>query len=106
MSGLKIIINALLKSMRQLGDAILLSLFCMMVLALFGLQVYRGDLRNKCVLEAPPAVVWSDWVSNPQNWLTVDEDPRLCGNVTGARSDIEHQILAYFLCITSSSTEL
>ena len=73
--------------MRQLGDAILLSLFCMMVLALFALQVYRGDLRNKCVEEPPPHVAWVDWVSNPHNWLTVDEEPQLCGNVTGARSD-------------------
>lgn len=87
MLGLKIIINALLKSLRQLGDAILLSLFCMMVLALFGLQVYRGELRNKCVQQVPPLVAWSDWVNNPDNWLTVDEGPQLCGNVTGARSD-------------------
>ena len=88
MLGLKIIINALLKSMRQLGDAILLSLFCMMVLALFALQVYRGDLRNKCVEEVPAQVAWSDWsdwVTNPHHWLTLDEEPQLCGNVTGAR---------------------
>ena len=72
--------------MKQLGDAILLSLFCMMVLALFALQVYRGDLRNKCVEDVPPQVAsWSYWVSNPHHWLTVDEEPQLCGNVTGAR---------------------
>ena len=74
-----------MKSLRQLGDAILLSLFCMMVLALFALQVYRGDLRNKCVENVPPLVAWSDWVNNPHHWLTVDEEPQLCGNVTGAR---------------------
>ena len=85
MLGLKIIINALLKSMKQLGDAILLSLFCMMVLALFALQVYRGDLRNKCVEDVPALAVWSDWVTNPHHWLTVDEEHQLCGNVTGAR---------------------
>ena len=85
MLGLKIIIKALLKSMRQLGDAIMLSLFCMMVLALFALQVYRGDLRNKCVAEPPPQVSWSDWVTSPDHWLRVDEEPQLCGNVSGAR---------------------
>ena len=47
MLGLKIIINALLKSMKQLGDAIMLTVFCLMVLALFALQVYMGQLRNK-----------------------------------------------------------
>ena len=92
MLGLKIIINALLKSMRQLGDAILLSLFCMMVLALFALQVYRGDLRNKCVENLPAQVTdWTAWVSNPHHWLNTDEEPQLCGNVTGARWAVRHQ---------------
>ena len=85
MLGLKIIINALLKSMKQLGDAIMLTVFCLMVLALFALQVYMGQLRNKCVLHVPPYHHWAHWVTNSSNWLLEDDEPRLCGNSSGAR---------------------
>ena len=132
MLGLKVIINALLKSIKQLSDAVMLTVFCMMVLALFSLQVYMGELRNKCVLQvcilfishnsqnpynlinktrrffinipeiytdtptstryiypypvqAPEMADWTNWVTNSSNWLVVDEEPELCGNVSGAR---------------------
>ena len=47
--GLKTIINALLHSIRQLAEVMTLTIFCLMVFALFALQVYMGELRNKCV---------------------------------------------------------
>lgn len=48
-AGLKTIINALLHSFRQLAEVMTLTIFCLMVFALFALQVYMGELRNKCV---------------------------------------------------------
>lgn len=48
--GLKTIINALLHSFKQLAEVMTLTIFCLMVFALFALQVYKGELRNKCVL--------------------------------------------------------
>jgi len=47
--GLKTIINALLHSIKQLAEVMTLTIFCLMVFALFALQVYMGVLRNKCV---------------------------------------------------------
>lgn len=47
--GLKTIINALLHSFKQLAEVMTLTIFCLMVFALFALQVYMGELRNKCV---------------------------------------------------------
>ena len=85
MLGLKIIINALLKSMKQLGDAIMLTVFCLMVLALFALQVYMGQLRNKCVMEVPTTTNWTNWVTNSSHWFYVNGEPELCGNASGAR---------------------
>lgn len=49
--GLKTIINALLHSFKQLAEVMTLTIFCLMVFALFALQVYMGELRNKCVLK-------------------------------------------------------
>jgi Ion transport protein. len=48
-TGLKTIINALLHSFKQLAEVMTLTIFCLMVFALFALQVYMGELRNKCV---------------------------------------------------------
>jgi hypothetical protein len=50
-AGLKTIVNALLRSMKMFAEVLTLTTFCMMVFALFGLQVYMGVLRNKCVLK-------------------------------------------------------
>lgn len=50
-AGLKTIINALLHSFKQLAEVMTLTIFCLMVFALFALQVYKGELRNKCVLK-------------------------------------------------------
>lgn len=60
--GLKTIINALLHSFKQLAEVMTLTIFCLMVFALFALQVYMGELRNKCVqnLVIPPGENFTD----------------------------------------------
>ncbi|XP_025409766.1 sodium channel protein 60E-like isoform X2 [Sipha flava] len=86
MPGLKTIINALLHSFRQLAEVMTLTIFCLMVFALFALQVYMGELRNKCVMINEGNINWLIWINKEQNWLSDDEgNPILCGNVTGAR---------------------
>ena len=47
--GLKTIVSALLRAFKMLFEVILLTMFCLMVFAMFGLQVYKGVLRQKCV---------------------------------------------------------
>ena len=88
-TGLKTIISALLKSMRMLAEVILLTLFCMMVFALFALQVYVGVLRQKCVSDIPAGTVlndleWMEYVKNESNWVVDDEPFVICGNASGA----------------------
>ncbi|XP_044746534.1 sodium channel protein 60E-like isoform X2 [Coccinella septempunctata] len=89
--GLKTIINALLHSFKQLAEVMTLTIFCLMVFALFALQVYKGELRNKCVLKMDnhnaSYTVWFNWTNDPSNWLMRPgtDDPLLCGNVTGSR---------------------
>lgn len=50
-TGLRAIVKALLRSIRALKDAIVLTIFCVSVFALIGYQLFHGTLRNKCVLE-------------------------------------------------------
>ena len=87
-SGLKTIIGALFKSLKMLGEVILLTMFCMLVFALFALQVYAGVLRQKCVFPIDPSIpitdrIWAEHMKNESNWVTDDEgDYIICGNVT------------------------
>jgi len=61
-TGLKTIINALLHSFKQLAEVMTLTIFCLMVFALFALQVYMGELRNKCVKHQEPNATQVDWI--------------------------------------------
>ncbi|XP_044280931.1 sodium channel protein type 5 subunit alpha-like [Varanus komodoensis] len=47
--GLKVIITSLLLSVKKLANVMLLTIFCLAVFALVGLQLFMGNLRNKCV---------------------------------------------------------
>lgn len=42
-------VNSLLRSLKLLSDVLVLFMFSLCVLALIGLQLFSGELRNKCV---------------------------------------------------------
>uniref|UniRef100_A0A8C0BVP5 Sodium channel protein n=1 Tax=Buteo japonicus TaxID=224669 RepID=A0A8C0BVP5_9AVES len=46
--GLKTIVGALIQSVKKLSDVMILTVFCLSVFALIGLQLFMGNLRNKC----------------------------------------------------------
>uniref|UniRef100_A0A3P8U4R8 Sodium channel protein n=1 Tax=Amphiprion percula TaxID=161767 RepID=A0A3P8U4R8_AMPPE len=47
--GLKTIVGALIQSVRKLADVMILTVFCLSVFALIGLQLFMGLLRQKCI---------------------------------------------------------
>ncbi|NWU90483.1 SCN5A protein, partial [Upupa epops] len=47
--GLKIIVGALIQSVKKLADVMILTVFCLSVFALIGLQLFKGNLRHKCI---------------------------------------------------------
>ena len=72
-SGLKLIVNALLRAFKLLFEVIMLTTFCLMIFALFGLQMYMGVLRQKCVATVPAYTptaslsfdaYWNNWIKN------------------------------------------
>ncbi|KAL4228300.1 hypothetical protein ACF0H5_013731 [Mactra antiquata] len=92
--GLKTIVNALLRAFRMLLEVMMLILFCLMVFALFSLQIYMGTLRQKCVSEVPAynetpaysyAQYYNDFIKNSSNWYESDGEYPLCGNVSGSQ---------------------
>ena len=46
-------VNTLLRSLKLLSDVLVLFLFFLIVMALIGLQLFVGELRNKCVRNIP-----------------------------------------------------
>lgn len=77
-SGLKTIVGALIQSVKKLSDVMILTVFCLSVFALVGLQLFMGNLRQKCVRWPPPFndtnTTWSgnDMWSGNDTWYGND----------------------------------
>uniref|UniRef100_UPI0037E996B4 sodium channel protein type 2 subunit alpha-like n=1 Tax=Semicossyphus pulcher TaxID=241346 RepID=UPI0037E996B4 len=104
--GLKTIVGALFQSVKKLADVMILTVFCLSVFALIGLQLFMGYLKQKCVktLNETDMCLMSKeelnlymlnkgeysqslydktfFVSPPDNYyyLPGKRDPLLCGN--------------------------
>ncbi|XP_042187807.1 sodium channel protein type 4 subunit alpha A-like [Callorhinchus milii] len=87
--GLKTIIGAIFKSARLLMEVLLLMLFVLLIIALFGLQIFKGVLKHKCIKNLANGInitdeEWYTYIQNQTNWLvTKDVDTMVCGNGTG-----------------------
>ena len=64
--GLRAMVNTLLRSLKLLSDVLVLFLFFLAVMALIGLQLFVGELRNKCVRDMPVnlTVDFNDYLQN------------------------------------------
>ncbi|XP_041102759.1 sodium channel protein type 4 subunit alpha-like [Polyodon spathula] len=98
--GLKTIVGALIQSVKKLADVMILTVFCLSVFALIGLQLFMGNLRQKCVRDYEKlntslngTFYWDDdWPSyenfiiNETNFYKIEgaKDPLLCGNGSDA----------------------
>uniref|UniRef100_A0A663MQD8 Sodium channel protein n=1 Tax=Athene cunicularia TaxID=194338 RepID=A0A663MQD8_ATHCN len=92
--GLKTIVGALIQSVKKLSDVMILTVFCLSVFALIGLQLFMGNLRNKCLQWPPDNSTFETTVISYFN-STMDEnahfyilegqrDALLCGNSSDA----------------------
>ncbi|NXW73788.1 SCN5A protein, partial [Hirundo rustica] len=54
--GLKIIVGALIQSVKKLANVMILTVFCLSVFALIGLQIFKGNLRQKCIRNTTDAL--------------------------------------------------
>ena len=95
--GLKTIVSAIVYSVKNLKDVIILTCFVLAVFALLGLQIYMGFLSQKCVRQYPTdpeeLAIWGNltdeswdfFMHNDTNWW-VDEEGNygMCGNSSGA----------------------
>ncbi|XP_044765573.1 sodium channel protein para isoform X3 [Coccinella septempunctata] len=92
--GLKTIVGAVIESVKNLRDVIILTMFSLSVFALMGLQIYMGVLTQKCIKNFPMDGSWGNltdenwdrFMSNETNWYfdEVKGEIPLCGNSSGA----------------------
>ncbi|KAI4886452.1 hypothetical protein NFI96_010239 [Prochilodus magdalenae] len=105
--GLKTIVGALIQSVKKLADVMILTVFCLSVFALIGLQLFMGNLRQKCVRSPahcinntiPSFYSNSTFICNNKTWTSVEEfitdednfykvegakDALICGNSSDA----------------------
>ena len=92
--------GAVIESVKNLRDVIILTVFSLSVFALLGLQIYMGVLTQKCIKNFPEGLVakyagspaaefdkaWAAFNMNTSNWHWIEGklDPVLCGNSSGA----------------------
>uniref|UniRef100_A0A8B9TUU6 Sodium channel protein n=1 Tax=Anas platyrhynchos TaxID=8839 RepID=A0A8B9TUU6_ANAPL len=99
--GLKTIVGALIQSVKKLSDVMILTVFCLSVFALIGLQLFMGNLRNKC-LQWPPENFtletnitsqlnmapfdWKGYIEDESHFYFLEgqNDALLCGNSSDA----------------------
>ncbi|XP_026065591.1 sodium channel protein type 4 subunit alpha B-like isoform X1 [Carassius auratus] len=107
--GLKTIVGALIQSVKKLADVMILTVFCLSVFALIGLQLFMGNLRQKCIKSfdwsnsdnltvlfnhtefngtetANSTLNFQEYIENPENYYYVPGhmDPLICGNSSDA----------------------
>ncbi|XP_031154177.1 sodium channel, voltage-gated, type I-like, alpha isoform X2 [Sander lucioperca] len=100
--GLKTIVGALFQSVKKLANVMILTVFCLSVFALIGLQLFMGHLKHKCVRDPIHANstlngtshgnytnstdAWNAYIANETNhyYLPGKKDPLLCGNSSEA----------------------
>ncbi|XP_063675163.1 sodium channel protein type 9 subunit alpha-like isoform X8 [Bolinopsis microptera] len=103
--GLRIMVNSLLKSLKNLSDVMLLTLFFLAVFAIIGLQLFMGQLKYRCIrkpdLESEEPghqhhLWWGknttetfeltddvkgmrrEFLNNQDNWIPDADDPIIC----------------------------
>ncbi|XP_069052645.1 sodium channel, voltage-gated, type I-like, alpha isoform X1 [Lepisosteus oculatus] len=103
--GLKTIVGALIQSVKKLSDVMILTVFCLSVFALIGLQLFMGNLRHKCIkwpIDNVSSIntsdnmhfnsadnssfIWLDYIKDKNNYyfLPGRRDALLCGNGSDA----------------------
>ncbi|XP_034448726.1 sodium channel protein type 4 subunit alpha B isoform X2 [Hippoglossus hippoglossus] len=82
--GLKTIVGALIQSVKKLADVMILTVFCLSVFALIGLQLFMGNLKQKCVL-IPPLLRNNSSDVDPKTFYhgNITLSNQTCGNDTG-----------------------
>uniref|UniRef100_A0A8C8D5M8 Sodium channel protein n=1 Tax=Oncorhynchus tshawytscha TaxID=74940 RepID=A0A8C8D5M8_ONCTS len=82
--GLKTIVGTLIMSVKKLADVMIITVFCLAVFAMIGLQMFMGILKQKCVHWPPGEWHFNSTYMANHYFLPGMLDPLLCGNASDA----------------------
>lgn len=88
---MKTIVGAVIESVKNLRDVIILTCFSLSIFALLGLQIYMGVLTQKCIKDSGDHnmnyTTWIKHCNNSENWYRAvgQYEYYLCGNSSGAQ---------------------
>lgn len=94
-TGLKTIVGAVIESVKNLRDVIILTMFSLSVFALMGLQIYMGVLTQKCIRRWDGSwgnfshEQWAKWMENSSKLFTLQL------NTASSHSTCKHQIFEW-----------
>nr|XP_058144903.1 sodium channel protein type 11 subunit alpha [Dasypus novemcinctus] len=85
-SGLKVIVGALLRSVKKLVNVMILTVFCLSIFALVGQQLFMGSLSHKCVRKSCGADIREDNKEHCFEKMPDSSEYKLCGTWMGSRA--------------------
>ncbi|XP_035175669.1 sodium channel protein type 5 subunit alpha-like isoform X2 [Oxyura jamaicensis] len=78
--GLKVIVNSLIESVKKLTDVLILTVFCLSIFALIGLQLFMGNLKFKCILNSTTVETYNDILCKDAKIYSPNE-PDICARM-------------------------
>uniref|UniRef100_A0AAZ3SUV9 Sodium channel protein n=1 Tax=Oncorhynchus tshawytscha TaxID=74940 RepID=A0AAZ3SUV9_ONCTS len=100
--GLKTIVGALIQSVKKLSDVMILTVFCLSVFALIGLQLFMGNLRQKCIrnLVAYGREINVKFSGNSSGRHSCSHDHHMVADLCVVYGDLHHRLCPEgFTCI-------
>ncbi|XP_043857815.1 sodium channel protein type 11 subunit alpha [Dromiciops gliroides] len=82
-SGLKVIVGALLRSVKKLVDVMILTIFCLSIFALVAQQLFMGSLRYRCIRKS----CLKNESSNLENCEVLSDEPDFLEACTESKSE-------------------
>lgn len=99
--------GALIHSVKKLADVTILTVFCLSVFALVGLQLFKGNLKNKCVKNCTALNETGNYSSyGKHEWNFCQEDEGLVGKGGEAPAYLHRNIFLTPLSCLNGSLEL
>jgi len=89
--GLKTIVGAVIESVKNLRDVIILTMFSLSVFALMGLQIYMGVLTQKCIKNFPEDGSWGNLTD--ESWARFNKNEsksRFFGKLNQKHISLKH----------------
>lgn len=100
--GLKTIVGAVIESVKNLRDVIILTMFSLSVFALMGLQIYMGVLTQKCIKKFPLDGSWGNLTDENWDYHMKNDSKQRVWYIIGTGTSINERVFLQVIGIHQS----